>query len=95
MVFGNLGPRSGSGVLLTTDPGRAVDALFSGDFTVQSQGDDVVGGLVTTFPITERQRHTEARDADIPVRVSDLRRYRDGAECVGVPTSTTMWVTGR
>ena len=66
MVFGNLGPRSGSGVLLTTDPGRAVDALeISGDFTVQGQGDDVVGGLVTTFPITERQRHAEARDVDI------------------------------
>jgi len=66
MVFGNLGPRSGSGVLLTTDPRRACDSLeLSGDFTVQSQGDDVVGGLVTTFPITERQRQREARDVDI------------------------------
>ena len=66
MVFGNLGPRSGAGVVFTTDPRRAADAVeLSGDFTVQSQGDDVVGGLVATFPITERQRHREARDADI------------------------------
>ena len=66
MVFGNLGPRAGSGVLLTTDPQRACDSLeLCGDFTVQSQGDDVVGGLVTTFPITERQRLREARDVDI------------------------------
>ncbi len=66
MVFGNLGPRSGSGVLLTTDPLRTGDAReLSGDFTVQSQGDDVVGGLVATFPITERQRRREARDVDV------------------------------
>ncbi len=66
MVFGNLGPRAGSGVVLTTDPRRACDSLeLCGDFTVQSQGDDVVSGLVMTFPITERQRLREARDGDI------------------------------
>lgn len=66
MVFGNLGPRSGSGVVLTTDPGRGGQTLeLSGDFTVQSQGDDVVGGLVTTFPIAERQRRHEPRDTAV------------------------------
>jgi pyruvate,orthophosphate dikinase len=71
MVFGNLSARSGSGVLLTTDPRRACDALeLAGDFTIQSQGDDVVGGLVATFPISERQRRREARDSDVSLERS-------------------------
>lgn len=62
MVFGNLGPRAGTGVVLTSDPGRPTDAVeLWGDFAVQAQGDDVVGGLVETHPITERQRRREGR----------------------------------
>lgn len=62
MVFGNLGPRAGTGVVLTSDPGRPSDAVeLWGDVAVQAQGDDVVGGLVETHPITERQRRREVR----------------------------------
>jgi pyruvate,orthophosphate dikinase len=62
MVFGNLGPRSGTGVVLTSDPVRPTDAVeLWGDFVIQAQGDDVVGGLVETHPITERQRRREHR----------------------------------
>jgi pyruvate, orthophosphate dikinase len=63
MVFGNLNARSGTGVVLTSDPVRPTDAVqLWGDFAVQAQGDDVVGGLVRTHPITERQRRREGRD---------------------------------
>lgn len=62
MVFGNLDTTSGSGVLLTDQPERSADVVsLSGDFAIQSQGDDVVGGLVETHPITELQRRREAR----------------------------------
>jgi pyruvate,orthophosphate dikinase len=62
MVFGNLGPRAGSGVILTDAPERSSDIVsISGDYAVQSQGDDIVGGLVEARPITERQRAREAR----------------------------------
>lgn len=62
MVFGNLGPRSGTGVVLTSDPVHPTDAVeLWGDFVIQAQGDDVVGGLVETHPITERQRRREQR----------------------------------
>jgi pyruvate,orthophosphate dikinase len=61
MVFGNLGPRSGTGVVLTRNPRQRSEALeLYGDFTVQGQGDDVVSGLVETFPIGEHQRRCEA-----------------------------------
>jgi pyruvate,orthophosphate dikinase len=58
MVFGNLSPRSGSGVTFTRNPLEPYSSqvrLF-GDFTVCSQGEDLVGGLVFPWPISEAQR---------------------------------------
>jgi len=66
MVYGNLTARSGTGVVLTSDPRRTSgEVQLYGDFVVQGQGDDVVGGLVETFPISERQRLTESKGAEI------------------------------
>jgi pyruvate,orthophosphate dikinase len=58
MVFGNLSRESGSGVTFTRNPLEPYSSqvrLF-GDFTVQSQGEDLVGGLVFPWPISEAQR---------------------------------------
>ena len=61
MVLGNLHTRSGTGVVLTRYPRRGSEAVeLYGDFIIQGQGDDVVAGLVTTFPITEEQREMES-----------------------------------
>ena len=58
MVFGNLSRESGAGVTFTNNPlepySRQV-RLF-GDFAVRSQGEDLVGGLVFPWPISEAQR---------------------------------------
>lgn len=43
MVFGNAGPRSGSGVGFTRNPSTGVDELFV-DFAFNAQGEDVVSG---------------------------------------------------
>jgi pyruvate,orthophosphate dikinase len=62
MVYGNLSERSGTGVVLTTDPRRATgDVRLYGDYIVQGQGDDVVSGLVETHPIAEEQRLAEGQ----------------------------------
>lgn len=57
MVFGNMNRESGSGVAFTTNPrsSTTVIGLF-GDYTRCSQGEDVVAGLVSPLPISERQR---------------------------------------
>jgi pyruvate,orthophosphate dikinase len=58
MVFGNLSRQSGSGVTFTRNPLEPYSSqvrLF-GDFTVRSQGEDLVGGLVFPWPISEAQR---------------------------------------
>jgi pyruvate,orthophosphate dikinase len=58
MVFGNLSRESGSGVTFTRNPLEPYSSqvrLF-GDFTPRSQGEDLVGGLVFPWPISEAQR---------------------------------------
>ncbi|MBW1763241.1 MAG: pyruvate phosphate dikinase, partial [Deltaproteobacteria bacterium] len=57
MVYGNLNKRSGSGVLFTHNPkrGRPGVHLF-GDFTLCSQGEDIVSGLVHAMPVGKTQR---------------------------------------
>lgn len=58
MVFGNRDRGSGSGVTFTRNPHEPYSRqvrLF-GDFTTCSQGEDLVGGLVSPMPISEMQR---------------------------------------
>lgn len=58
MVFGNLSRDSGSGVTFTRDPREphSSQVRLFGDFTARSQGEDLVGGLVFPWPISEAQR---------------------------------------
>ncbi len=46
MVFGNLGPTSGTGVCFTRDPATGED-IFYGEFLMNAQGEDVVAGIRT------------------------------------------------
>lgn len=58
MVFGNLSRESGSGVTFTRSPlePHSNQVRLFGDFTPQSQGEDLVAGLVFPLPISEAQR---------------------------------------
>jgi pyruvate, orthophosphate dikinase len=62
MVYGNLDRRSGAGVMFTHNPRTSEDQIDpTGDFTMGNQGEDVVGGLVETVPLSEKQRLSDAR----------------------------------
>jgi pyruvate,orthophosphate dikinase len=50
MVFGNLGPDSGTGVLFTRDPVTGLREMY-GEWLPGGQGDDVVGGSVNPLPL--------------------------------------------
>ena len=57
MILGNLNYNSGTGVVFTQNPLRERPGVhLYGDFTLCSQGEDIVGGLVTPLPIGETQR---------------------------------------
>jgi pyruvate,orthophosphate dikinase len=51
MVFGNLGPTSGTGVLFTRNPSTGERKVY-GEFLSNAQGEDVVAGVRTPQPIS-------------------------------------------
>ena len=72
MVFGNLGPDSGTGVMFTRNPATGEKALY-GDYLVNAQGEDVVAGIRNTQTILSlrqdapdlyRQLEEKARDLE-------------------------------
>lgn len=52
MVFGNLGPDSGTGVVFTRDPSTGENRLY-GEYLMNAQGEDVVAGIRTPKLISE------------------------------------------
>lgn len=55
MVFGNMGETSGTGVLFTRNPSTGERVMF-GEYLMNAQGEDVVGGTRTPNPIAELER---------------------------------------
>jgi pyruvate,orthophosphate dikinase len=52
MVFGNMGPNSGTGVCFTRNPSTGENKLY-GEFLVNAQGEDVVAGIRTPEDIDQ------------------------------------------
>ncbi len=55
MVFGNLGPDSGTGVAFTRDPATGRPGAY-GDYLPNAQGEDVVAGVRNAVPLRELER---------------------------------------
>ncbi len=58
MVFGNTGDNSATGVAFTRNPATGENAFF-GEWLTNAQGEDVVAGIRTAYPINI---HTKTRD---------------------------------
>jgi len=57
MIYGNLTDKSGTGVVFTQNPHRERPGVhLYGDFSMRSQGEDIVAGLVKPSPVGETQR---------------------------------------
>jgi pyruvate,orthophosphate dikinase len=52
MVFGNLGPDSGTGVAFTRDPATGHTGVY-GDYLANAQGEDVVAGIRNTLSLQQ------------------------------------------
>ncbi|OAA29756.1 pyruvate phosphate dikinase [Kosmotoga arenicorallina S304] len=52
MVFGNMGDDSGTGVAFTRDPNTG-EKQFYGEYLPNAQGEDVVAGIRTPYPLTK------------------------------------------
>ncbi len=63
MVYGNKSDKSGSGVLFTAHPYRKVQRVaLWGDYAYGDQGEDIVSGLVTSYPISVEQAQLDGRN---------------------------------
>src|SRR3954470_20846359 len=72
MVFGNTGDNSGSGVAFTRDPASG-EKVFYGEFLINAQGEDVVGGVRTPEPVADLKKH-------LPKALVELERIRKALE---------------
>ncbi|WP_394812997.1 pyruvate, phosphate dikinase [Streptomyces boetiae] len=77
MVFGNLGPDSGTGVCFTRDPATGHQGVY-GDYLQNAQGEDVVAGIRNTVPLAELERLDPASYAEL-LRIMETleNHYRD------------------
>ncbi|MFP3982697.1 MAG: PEP/pyruvate-binding domain-containing protein [Desulfurivibrionaceae bacterium] len=78
MVFGNLSRQSGSGVVFTAHPYRQVRRVaLWGDYAAGDQGEDIVGGLVTTHPISVEQAEIDGRSVDMSLERQAPEVYQE------------------
>ncbi len=77
MVFGNLGPDSGTGVAFTRDPGSGQQGVY-GDYLQNAQGEDVVAGIRNTVPLQDLERIDSKSYGQLMQIMSTLENhYRD------------------
>ena len=77
MVFGNTGNDSGTGVAFTRNPSSGVKEVF-GEYLLNAQGEDVVGGMRTPQPISGLKKELPKAYAQFVRICAQLEKhYRD------------------
>ena len=74
MVYGNLGPTSGTGVLFTRDPSTGRREVY-GEFLTNAQGEDVVAGVRTPEPLSALANVMPERSEELLSLASNLEKH--------------------
>ncbi len=74
MVFGNLGDTSATGVAFTRDPANG-ENVFYGEYLINAQGEDVVAGVRTPFPISQLADDMPKSHKELEVVRKKLERH--------------------
>ena len=74
MVFGNMGKKSGTGVIFTRDPGTGEKTLY-GEYLMNAQGEDVVAGIRTPSPVNEMEKELHDSYNEILGLAEKLEKY--------------------
>ncbi len=73
MIFGNLRKTSGTGVVFTQNPKKQKQGVhLYGDFTLCSQGEDIVAGLVKPFPVSKNQKEAPNGDPSLEEQYPEI-----------------------
>ena len=84
MVFGNMGDSSATGVAFSRNPATG-ENKFYGEWLINAQGEDVVAGIRTPFPVNEETKNDQNRqfpslETMYPALYKELHDIRDKLE---------------
>ena len=80
MVFGNLNESSGTGVAFTRFPSTGKNKLY-GEYLMNAQGEDVVAGIRTPYPIGKHEKNTQpSLEEENPVLFNEIKSIGDKLE---------------
>ncbi|UOY03255.1 pyruvate, phosphate dikinase [Blastococcus sp. PRF04-17] len=92
MVFGNLGPDSGTGVAFTRDPGSGEQGVY-GDYLQNAQGEDVVAGIRNTVPLTDLESIDKGAYDELMDTMARLEsHYRDLCDIEFTVERNKLWM---
>jgi pyruvate,orthophosphate dikinase len=92
MTFGNLGDRSGTGVVFSRDPSTGAPGMI-GDFLVGTQGEDVVAGTHQTEPISAMAQRWPSLSTELEEMVDALETdLTDLADIEFTVEEGTLWL---
>ena len=92
MVFGNSGPRSGSGVCFTRNPATGEPTPY-GDYLVDAQGEDVVNGSRQTMGLAALAVREPALHEELRRHLQVLERYyRDLCDVEFTIEDGQLWI---
>ncbi|SFE28151.1 pyruvate, phosphate dikinase [Streptomyces mirabilis] len=92
MVFGNLGPDSGTGVTFTRDPATGERGMY-GDYLPDAQGEDVVAGVRDALPLVELKRLNPRAYVQLSDHLHTLERhYRDLCDIEFTVERDKLWI---
>lgn len=78
MVYGNTDQNAGSGVVFTAHPYRQVRRVaLWGDYASGDQGEDIVSGLVNTYPISAEQAELDGRAVESCLEIKAPEVYEE------------------
>ena len=104
MVFGNMGDNSATGVAFTRNPATG-ENVFYGEWLINAQGEDVVAGIRTPYPLNSSTKTTETNqypglDESMPEVYSQLdsirlkleKHYRDMQDIEFTIQNGKLWM---
>ena len=104
MVFGNMGDNSATGVAFTRNPATG-ENVFYGEWLINAQGEDVVAGIRTPYPLNSSTKTTETNqypglDESMPdvynqldsIRLKLEKHYRDMQDIEFTIQNGKLWM---
>ena len=81
MVFGNMGEDCATGVAFTRNPNNG-ENIFYGEYLINAQGEDVVAGIRTPYPLSKDTEDDFTADKSLEVKMPKI--YYELLECRSV-----------